>query len=650
MSRFYEFDSFRIDAARRLLLRDGEPVPLKPKAFETLLALIAHRERIVGKDELIQILWPDTFVDESNLTQHVSLVRKALGEKASERHYIVTVPGRGYQFVAAVRESEGEEAGARKPETAGEALPPAGEGRKPGPSDAVRESTTLKAQAMVRARARRAAWAWKALAIGASLVAVGLGAFYLRHVRQATLAGAAKPIKSIAVLPFKTADNKNEDEYLSLGLTEALIAKFNGLSQVTVRQLSEVLKYGKPDQDPLAAGRALGVDAVVDGIIHKTGEQLRVTARLLDAHTGETVWAQTFDDEWTDIFTIQDTISLRVSEALMLNLTSRDRQRLEKRYTTNAEAYRLFLEGAYLFGKRDQESREKSIRNIQQAIALDPRFAPAYVALAQTFIEPVAAISPKEAYKKQKELALKALEIDETLPSAHASLGFAVWRGEKDWPAAGRAFKRALELSPNNPMAHHRLGIFLVTRGQFDEGIAHLRRAEELVISLNTTSVLGTAYLYARRYDKAVRQYQKALELEPNYAVAHTGLGWVYAVQGRYGEAIGPLRQAIKHEGLSVTNPRGFLGYVYAKMGRREEAAGELAELDKLWQAGRGAAGAAAVIYTGMGEKERAFQSLEQALERHEWWIFSLKVNPIFDELRSDPRFNDLVRRTGLEP
>jgi DNA-binding winged helix-turn-helix (wHTH) protein/TolB-like protein/Flp pilus assembly protein TadD len=626
-SRFYSFDSFTLDASRRALLRDGETVPLKPKTFEMLLALVQNHGRVVGKDELMRELWPDSFVEEANLTQQVSLLRKALGDDPKEPRFIVTVPGRGYSFVADVREA-GEPHATHshelQPETVGAASPP-----RPRPA------------------ARR--WALPtALTALVTVVAVAFALGYLWSRRG----GAGAPVKSVAVLPFKSEAAGGEDDYLRLGLADALSSRLSGLRQVAVLPTSEVLKYDKPGQDPLAVGRALGADAVLDGVLRKDGERLRVTARLLDVRTGGTLWAETFDEPWAGIFDVQDAITARVGEGLAVSLDRRDRERLAKRPTDNPEAYVLYMQAEYLVGKHTQEGYQRAWELYQRATELDPKFADAYFSLAQTYAWPRPGLSERESYEKQKELLAKTLALDPSHARAYALLAAVKWRTEWDWAGAERGYRAALEFSPNDHSVHFRFGSFLVSQGHFEEGLAHLRRAHELSpTTLAVSGMLGFMYVYARRYDEAIAQCREVTALDPNIPPAHACLGLAYSFKGAHTEAVEELEQSLKLGAPNPTGTRGYLGHVYARAGRREEALRTLEEVKGLEQQGRRSDwGAEAVIYAGLGESEAAFRCLEKSLQEKEWWVSSLKVNPLFDPLRSDPRFAELVRRTGLEP
>jgi DNA-binding winged helix-turn-helix (wHTH) protein/TolB-like protein/Flp pilus assembly protein TadD len=646
VARFYEFDSFRIDVLKRQLLRDGIAVRLKPKAFETLLVLVQNSGRVLEKNELMEMLWASVFVEESNLTQHISLVRKALGESPNNPRYIVTIPGRGYRFAADVREFMDN---GSNPSENNQSEQVVSENETDEPILPV-ESVHSPAAVRSLKPLNRAQWLRFSAAL---LLFIGLAAlfFYLWSHKGTQLAETRQQIRSIAVLPFKSPGGQPEEDYLRLGLTDSLISRFSGLSQVTVRRMNETLKFDKLERDPVAAARALAVDAVLDGVIQRTGDRVRVTARLLDARTGETLWAQTFDERWTDIFAVQDTISLRVSETLASNLSGRDRKKVARRYTNSAEAYELYLQGAYLSGKRTLEALERSDEYFNRALELDPNFALAYQGLATNYSEPRPLLSPREAQKKEKEYLLKALKLDDTLGTSNILMAHLTWRGELNKEEAERYFRRALEIEPNALNTHWGYGVFLAEQGRVGEAIDELRRALSLnPVSLGAMSVLGTMYLYARQYDDAIKQYEKVLELEPNYSTGYVGLGWAYTLKGQYDAAEASLTKAAELEKLTKSNVHAFLGYLYAVTGERTKTMNEINQLNELQKQRQGSFGAMAVVYAGLGEKDQAFAYLEKALEEREWWVFSIKVNPVFDSLRSDPRYIDLLSRIGLKP
>src|ERR1043166_4950694 len=652
MTRFFDFDDFRVDAAQRLLTHGGRPITLKPKTFDLLLVLVENGGRGVGEEELLRALWPGQVVEEGNLAQHVSRLRKALGDNRDVHRYIVTLPGRGYQFIAPVKSSDSDEdahpasmlSGAQsRDEDAAEGV----EQEASPPVSEVSIAPPHLAQTMW-GRIRRPRIMLVALA-ALGLAAVAVAVWRTRAPRQP--AGEAERFRSIAILPFKTASAGGGEEYLGVGLADSLISRFARLQEVFVRPTSAVLKYGGGGEDPVAPGRELQGDAVLDGVARREGERVRVTARLLRVRDGTPVWARTFDEKWTDIFAVQDMISAEVSEALALSLTDDERRQLSKRPTNNAEAYKLYLEANYIIGRDEKTSAlEKSAEYYQRAIELDPNFAPAYIGLEQVYAVGFPPLTARQRLLKVRELALTALKVDPTFGEAYATLAATKCRLDWDWAGAEEDYKRAVELSPGDAFTHSKYGGFLVEQGRAGEGIPHTERAYEIdPTSIGVGYLLGIHLVYARRYAEAVERFNNLLVLDPNMPTAYSGLGLVYESEGKYDEAIGMLEKAVKLEGAPGSSTMwGWLGHAYALAGRRADALKAISELEKLQ--GHDPLGGEAIVYAGLGDKDRAFECLDKAVEDHEWWAFFLKVEPGFDSLRSDPRFDELIRRTGLTP
>jgi DNA-binding winged helix-turn-helix (wHTH) protein/TolB-like protein/Tfp pilus assembly protein PilF len=652
MARCFEFDDFRVDTAKRLLTRGGQLVALKPKTFDLLLVLVENGGRALEKEELLRALWPGQVVEEGNLAQHVSRLRKALGDNRDVHRYIATLPGRGYQFIAPVKSSDSDEdarpagalPGAQSRDedvaevAAQEAVPPVSE------VSAAPPRLTQAARGRVR-RPRAVLVALAALGLTALAVAVWRG----RATRQPV--GDAGRFRSIAILPFKTAGAGEGEEYLGVGLADSLTSRFARLQEVFVRPTSAVLKYGGEERDPVAAGRELQVDAVLDGVARREGERVRVTARLLRVRDGTPLWARTFDEKWTDIFAVQDIITAEVSEALALSLTEDERRQLSKRPTNNAEAYKLYLEANYIIGRDEKMSAlEKSAEYYQRAIELDPNFATAYIGLEQVYAVGFPPLTARQRILKARELALTALKVDPTLGEAYATLAATKYRLDWDWAGAEEDYKRAVELSPGDAFTHSKYGAFLVSQGRAGEGIPHIERAYEIdPTSIGVGYLLGVHLVYARRYAEAIDRFNNLLVLNPNLPTAYSGLGFAYESQGKHAEAIEALEKAVKLQGDPGSSAMwGWLGQAYALTGRRADALKAISELEKLQ--GRDPWGGEAIVYAGLGDKDRAFDCLDKSVEEHEWWAFFLKVDPGFDSLRSDPRFDELIRRTGLTP
>jgi DNA-binding winged helix-turn-helix (wHTH) protein/TolB-like protein/Flp pilus assembly protein TadD len=647
----YEFGPFRVDADRHLLLREGqtEPLPLTPKAFDTLLLLVRNSGLVLGKDEMMRALWPDTFVEENNLERNVSMLRKALGEGPHERRYIVTVPRRGYRFAAPVTEHwDGPEdypglvirERAKSSifieeveETEGEA------GAAHEVKGAAGGMGTKKAKAALRVKVLAAC-----LVLAASLAI----ASYLRRPEMPSPAESGSGVRSIAVLPFTPLDTGG-DEFLGLGMADTLITRLGSASGVIVRPTSAVREYPKTGQDPVAAGAELGVDAVLEGSIQRSGDRLRVTVRLLRVKDGKSLWADAFDEQSADIFKVQDSISERVVGALALKLSGAELKLLTKRNTEDAEAYQLYLKGRYFWNKRTEEGLKKGVEYFQQAIERDPAYALAYTGLADSYsmLGDYTGLQ-REFYLKAKAAAVKALEMDDNLAEAHASLAYLGMRHEGNWSDAGKALRRAIEIRPNYATAHHWYSIYLELMGQEDEALREARRAQEIdplspIISQNLADRL---YL-ARHYELAVEESRKALEMDPTFAASHVTLGYIYVQQRKYEEAIAEYQEAERLDDDPET--LAGLGYAYAASGKMEKARKVLADMMEVSRSRHVPPEAIAKVHLGLGEKEQALSWLEKAYEdRSNSSLVFVKVDPLWDSLRSDTRFNDLLRRLGL--
>jgi len=461
----------------------------------------------------------------------------------------------------------------------------------------------------------------------------------------------SSPIKSIAVLPFKPLIPESRDEVLELGMADTLISKLSRIKQVTVRSLSAVRQYVSVNQDAVAAGREQKVDAVLEGNIQRSGDKVRVTVRLVRVADSESIWTDQFDASMTDIFAMQDSISERVVRALAVKLSSEEKSLLTRGNAKNPEAYRLYLLGRYQLNKYTDEGIRKALENFRQAIDSDPGYALAYVGLADAYIAQGSfnALSPKETFPKAKEAVLKALQLEEQLAEAHVSLANARFLYDWDWAGAEDEFKRALAINPGYSDAHQMYGYFVSSKGRSDEALREMRQAQELdPVSLPKTTAVGEALFDARRYDEAIAAFQKALEMDPNSGFAYWALGRSYTEKGMYPEAITAFKKSIPLSGDSPDEPAS-LGCVYARSGRKAEARKIVEELKELSKRRYIAPSVIAELYTALGEKELAFVWLDKAYEDHDFILVLLKVEPTFDNLRSDPRFTALLKRIGLD-
>lgn len=603
----YEFGSFRLDAARRLLTRrDGAAVAVTSRVLETLLYLVVNAGRLVDKRELMRAVWGDTVVEENNLTQAISSLRQLLGERPDEHRYVVTVPGRGYRFIAEVTVMSGGES----------------------PVEASRK--------------------WPAVA-GIAVLAIALagGWFYWRDGGI----GAGPGIETVAILPFKPLVAESADPALELGMADTLIARLSRNSSIVVRPLSSVRKYAGLDQDPVVAGRELGADAVLDGSVYRDGDALRVTARLVRVSDGAAVWADQIDQSWTDVFRVQDRIADRVASAFARQLTSEQRAGLARRETDSGEAYRLYLLGRYHFFKLVPAEIDKGINYFQQAVAADPGYAMAYAGLAEAY-RALAITSdrrPADVLPIGKAAAVKAIELDAGVASAFASLCFLQVWWDWDWRGAEQSCRQSLALEPNQADGHRAYAVLLSDLGRHDEAIAEARRAVELEpLSLITRAIEGHVLLYAGKTDEALERLRATLDLEPRFWITRLFIGKVHLARGEFPEALAEFEQAREFSGGN-SETLSLAGYARARMGDRDGARRVLGELQAREPARYLPPFNVAMIHHGLGDRDETFAWLEKAYAERDVRLTFLKVERKWDPIRSDERFVALARRVGLE-
>jgi TolB-like protein/DNA-binding winged helix-turn-helix (wHTH) protein/Tfp pilus assembly protein PilF len=640
----YEFGPFRLDATEHLLLRDGEAVPLTPKAFDLLLALVERHGHLLEKEELLKKVWPETFVEEANLASNISQLRKALGDGENGRRYIETAPKRGYRFVASVREIVGEGAGPDR-EGQTESLK-AVDDRQSDAANGAKSIARIKLIESLGARFRRS----KRVAVIGLAVFVVAAATIASFTWESLRGKSGGSINSIAVLPFANADPNTE--YLSDGITESLINSLSQLSQLKVIARTTAFRYKGKDADPRIVGHDLKIDAVLTGKVVQQGDSLIVQVDLVNTSDGAQMWGARYNRKLSDIFTTQEEIARQIYDRLRLRLSGAERKQITKRYTDNIEAYQLYLKGRYYAGKRTEESYQKAIEHYKQALDLDPNYALAYVGLADAYYIGLRHPPPspsEEHIRQSRGAAEKALAIDESLGEAHTSLARILWQHDWNWRDAEREFKRAIDLDPGNAFAHRIYGYYLVSMGQFDQSVAEQKQAQQLdplslIINLN----VGTVLYFAGETDAALAQIRKTQEMDTNFVETYLHFGMVYPEKGMYAEAIAELNKAAPFSERFASNVISLLGYNYALWGKRDEAIKRLDELKELSKRSHVPARDIAIIYTGLGEKDQAFKWLRQACQERDGMLVYLKVDPVFKSLRADPRFADQLQCVGL--
>jgi len=610
---FFEFGRFRLDPAEKVLFADGQPVPLTLKAFETLLALVESSGHVLEKDELLKRVWPSTFVEEGTLAQNIATLRKALGEGPDQRSYIETVPRRGYRFSAAVERVE-----------------------------------TGTAPEAPRPRVRRRVIA------GAAAGAVLLLAGWFAREAIRPHGGPTRGKTMLAVLPFVNlnGDDSGED-YFSNGLTEEMITQLGALEPARLGVIARMsaMQYKDTKKDAREIGRELGVDYIMEGSVRRDGERVRITAQLIQTKDQTHLWARNYDRNLRDILSLQSDVAGAIAREIALRLTPESAARLANASSLDAQAYELYLKGRYSWNKRTEGGFLKAIDYFNEAIARDANYAKAHAGLADAYAllgsVPNAGISRREAMQRAKASALRALELDDSLAEAHTSLAFVLAQYEWDWPGAQREFRRALQLNPNYATAHQWYGLWFMAHAKFDEALEEERLAHEAdplstIIETDTCQFLE----YAGRDDEAIRHAQRALELDPGFPLAHLYLAEAYAGKRNYPAALAELEGLDpKNESASATS---MMSWTYALAGQRDKAEASLQTLLKDAGHREDLAILLAQDYAALGKKEPAFAWLEKAYRNHEGGLALLGVASAFRPIRSDPRFEKLMRGMRL--
>lgn len=580
----YQFGPFRLIPGEGVLLRGEEIVPLPVKALAVLSLLVRHRGRVLQKNDLIENVWPDCYVEDNNLTQNISAIRRALGDVLDKPRYIETIPRRGYRFIGKVAELDAVE-------TRDRATPRP----SPAPPAACRIGTTL------------------------------------------------------GILPFRTMGAECAD-FWGVGMADSLINRLSGIEQIRVRPTASVLRYDGQALDWATAGRELKVDTLLSGCIQRAGGRIRVSVQLVSAHDGMTLWAGQFDDSFTDIFAVEDSISSQVARTLTPKLTGAETRRIARRDTENTEAHRAYLRGRYLWNRRTEEDLRRSIQCFEEAVALDPAYALAYVGLADayTVLGGYGDLAPQESYPRARAAALHALEIDADLDEAHIPLGDVAMYYDWDASGAEKQYRQALERRPDYATAHHFFAWYLIGKGRFDEAGEEMRRALEIdPLSAIINTQKGLPDYFARRYDRAIASFREALEMHPLFSVGHVYLGRACTQAGRYGEATDTLRKAVD---LSHRRPIAVaaLSYALAAAGQREEARALLDELKTPAERRYTSPYYIAVACAGLGQRAEALRWLEAAhAERANQLVISA-FEPAWDPLRSRSEFAELMARVGF--
>lgn len=649
-SHIYKFGGFRLDTAKHLLFTGvDEIVPLMPKAYETLHYLVRHQGEVVEKDELMREIWADTIVEENNLTQNISILRRVLGEKPGEHRFIVTVPGRGYKFVAEVR-GESDPIGFPERSNAEEItlpLDPLEAGMETVRQRAKNEDQLPGDTDLKKSTKRRARYLLVAV-IAMAIIGVGLIGFYSWQANKKT---PVRSIRSIAVLPFINASQDPNAEYLSEGISESVINNLSQVSELRVMSRNSAFRFKNDQTDTRNIATQLGVEALVTGDVRQIGDKFVINVRLVDAGDESQIWGSQYVRSSADMIAVQNEITKAVVQNLRIKLTVSEQQKLNRNYTANGEAYQLYLRGRFHVFKLTPPEVNKGISYFQQAIELDPTYALAYTGISDAYrsLALGGEMTPADCFPKSKAAADRAIEIDELLSEGHTSLGMTLFWGEWDWSGAEAQFKRAIELNPNDVNAHIFYAHLLSNTGRHAEALAEATIARELDPLFPFVGALEGQFLFhAGQTDEAIARLQKTFDLAPNFWMPHIFASNAFIQKGMYREAIAQARMAREFSPVQ-TNSHVMESYALAKSGKRLEAQALLDELLKLSTERFVPPTHIAAIFNGLGESDKSFEWLERGFEQRDPKMAFLKVDPKWNNLRSDPRFADLMRKMNFE-
>jgi Tol biopolymer transport system component/DNA-binding winged helix-turn-helix (wHTH) protein/TolB-like protein len=584
MAKIYQFGKFVLDAREQVLTADGLAIHLPTKEFETLLMLVENNGKVVSKDEMMSAIWKDTFVEESNLAQYVSRLRKVLNVDGNQ--YIKTISKRGYRFSADVKTSDGD---------------------------------------LIIERHLRVKFGGR--------VTRGLG-----------------EINSVAVLPFQSLGSPADAEFFGLGIADALITQLTRTGTIITRPTASVLKFRSPDQDPVAIAALLNVDAILQGNFQKSGNRLRLTAQMLHSESGETLWAESFNTEIDDIFDVQDRIAERIVIAFSKQHSAETRGQLTKRYTENKAAYQEYLQGRFNFSKRTADGLTKALKNFETAIEIDPLYALAYAGIAEAYqLLPLSdALEPHAAFPKAKAAVLRALEIDDTIPEAHVSLGVILMDFDWNWRGAQLSFQKAIELNPNYAAAHQVYGTLLLRLGRIGDAILELKKAQLLdPLSPAINTWMGEAFAHLGEHEAAIRIHKETIKFAPEYVFAHYFLVQSYVSTGQLTEAAKAAEDAVMlSDDMSLTRSASI--FLKAHIGDREAARKELQGLiekrDEKYVSAINIASGFAVLK----QTDDVFKWLEIAHAERDSNLTWLNIDREFDYLREDPRFRTILQKVNL--
>jgi TolB-like protein/DNA-binding winged helix-turn-helix (wHTH) protein/Flp pilus assembly protein TadD len=642
-SRAIRFGVFELDVRSGELRKQGRKIRLEGQPVHILICLLENPGELVTREELHRRLWPaDTYVNfEHGLNAAVKRLRQALNDSADNPRFVETLPRRGYRFLAPIQAVDAAEG----VHIVNEAPPAAETERASGDLPQVRDLAELSKKTVVFERVR---WplAWKRSGFILLLV---LGIFTVWILRPKN--DRSPVIRSLAVLPLENLSHDPSQDYFSDGMTDELITDLGQLSGLRVISRTSVMTYKGARKSLPQIARELNVDTVVEGTVLRSGDQVRITAQLIEAPADKHLWAQSYEGDVRQTLALQKQVARAIAEEIQIELTSHERDVLKSVKAVNPDAYEAYLKGRYFWNKRTGDGLSKAVDYFKQAIEKDPNYAQAYAGLADSFALlgdwEYGVLAPKEAHPQAKAAAIKALDLDSTLGEAHISLAFSLDGFDWDFATAEREFRRGIELNPGYATGHQWYAGHLMLFGRYSEAIAEMMKAEDLdPLSLIIGADLAEDLLIAHRYEEAIQRSRKTMDLDPHFALAHYQLGQAFLQERRYDEAIAELQKAVGLSGGSTTCTSS-LAYAFAVSGRRNEAVKILNGLKARSTEKFSNAPEIASVYVGLDDKGQAMAWLEKGYA--ERFNPGALMRPAFEPLRSDPRFQDLLHRIGLK-
>jgi TolB-like protein/DNA-binding winged helix-turn-helix (wHTH) protein/Flp pilus assembly protein TadD len=643
-SSVVRFGTYEVSLQSGEVRKAGLRIRVQQQPMKLLEILLERPGEVITREELRSRVWTDESFGDFDQAVNIAIakLRSALGDSAENPRFIETLPKRGYRFIADVSVVDAD-ARPKRPEPADGDLTATGARDKDGNNN---NKDKIHGSGLAVAPNRRL---WRSLwIIIAFALVLSFSVFAIRLLRSR--GHASTGIRSLAVLPLENLSADASQSYFADGMTDELITDLAQISALRVISRTSVMVY-KGARKPLPQiARELNVDAVVEGTVLRSGDQVRITAQLIEASTDKHLWSQSYEGELRDTLALQNTVARAIADQIRINLTPQEQAALKNVKVVNPQAYESYLKGRYFWNKRTADGLKVALAYFNQAIEEDPKYAQAYSGLADTYALlgdwQYAVMTPKEAFPRAKAAAIKALELDSALGEPHNSLAFVLDGFDWDFDAAGKEFRRAIELNPGYATAHHWYAWHLSLLGRYDEAIAEMRKAENLdPLSLIINADLAELLVLAHSYDESIQQSRKTIEMDPNFALAHNQLAQAYLQKHMYAEAVAELQKAVQ---LSEGSPTCIanLARAYVLSGNRSEAEKLLSDLKKRSNPGYSNAAEIAMIYASLGDRDQAMNWLEKGYE--ERFNPGVLLRSGFDPLRSDSRFQSLVHRIGL--